>query len=227
MSEENKRYVVIGTKTSRQFYVTFKEICRKKGIKPYQAMQMMVDSFVRYTDDRHNLSAEMEQLMSIFEHMDGWKDAFNLADANTDRQIEEAVYLMTANGKKGGRVVMVHRPYFGDWTETYNVQHILERMIEVLFPERYRRLRALAVDMECNSLLELLDRMIDAHTVEQLNSELRKDFEDCNRHEYGKPIEYGQRTKRKHHKGVDMYDKQVRITFNASDREQADNEAEA
>lgn len=227
MSEENKRYVVIGTKTSRQFYVTFKEICRKKGIKPYQAMQMMVDSFVRYTDDRHNLSAEMEQLMSIFEHMEGWKDAFNLADANTDRQIEEAVYLMTANGKKGGRAVMVHRPYFGDWTETYNVQHILERMIEVLFPERYRRLRALAVDKECNCLLELLDIMIDEHTAEQVNRELRKDFEDCNRHEFGKPIEFGQRTKRKHHKGVDMYDKQVHITFTASDKEQADNEAEA
>lgn len=226
MSDENNRYVVIGTKTSRQFYVTFNEICRKKGIKPYQAMQMMVDSFVRYTDDRHNLSAEMEQLMSIFEHMEGWKDAFNLADANTERQIDEAVYLMTANGKKGTRAVMVHRPYFSNWTETYNVQHILERMIEVLFPERYRRLRALAVDMDCNSLLELLDIMIDAHTVEQVNRELRKDFEDCNRHEYGKPIEYGQRTKRKHHKGVDMYDKQVRITFNASDREQADNEAE-
>lgn len=226
MSDENNRYVVIGTKTSRQFYFTFNEICRKKGIKPYQAMQMMVDSFVRYTDDRHNLSAEMEQLMSIFEHMEGWKDAFNLADANTERQIDEAVYFMTANGKKGTRAVMVHRPYFGNWTETYNVQHILERMIEVLFPERYRRLRALAVDMDCNSLLELLDIMIDAHTVEQVNRELRKDFEDCNRHEYGKPIEYGQRTKRKHHKGVDMYDKQVRITFNASDREQADNEAE-
>lgn len=226
MSDENNRYVVIGTKTSRQFYVTFNEICRKKGIKPYQAIQMMVDSFVRYTDDRHNLSAEMEQLMSIFEHMEGWKDAFNLADANTERQIDEAVYLMTANGKKGTRAVMVHRPYFGNWTETYNVQHILERMIEVLFPERYRRLRALAVDMECNSLLELLDIMIDAHTVEQVNRELRKDFEDCNRHEYGKPIEYGQRTKRKHHKGVDMYDKQVRITFTASDKEQAEHEAE-
>lgn len=226
MSDENNRYVVIGTKTSRQFYVTFNEICRKKGIKPYQAMQMMVDSFVRYTDDRHNLSAEMEQLMSIFEHMEGWRDAFNLADANTERQIDEAVYFMTANGKKGTRAVMVHRPYFGNWTETYNVQHILERMIEVLFPERYRRLRALAVDMECNSLLELLDIMIDAHTVEQVNRELRKDFEDCNRHEYGKPIEYGQRTKRKHHKGVDMYDKQVRITFTASDKEQAEHEAE-
>lgn len=226
MSDENNRYVVIGTKTSRQFYVTFNEICRKKGIKPYQAMQMMVDSFVRYTDDRHNLSAEMEQLMSIFEHMEGWRDAFNLADATPDKDITEAIYLLTANGKKGARAVMVHRPYMGEWTETVNMQAILERVIEVLMPERYRRLRALAVDMDCNSILELLDRMIDYHTIEQLNAEMRKDFEDCNRHDYGKPIEYGQRTKRKHHKGMDMYDKQVRITFTASDKEQADNETE-
>ena len=230
MSDENNnekdKYVMIGTKVSPKFAETFNRICRKKGLNKYQAIQMMVDSFVRYTDDRHNLSEEMEQLMSIFEHMDGWRDAFNLADATPDKDITEAIYLLTANGKKGAMAVMVHRPYMGDWTETVNVQAILERGIEVLMPERYRRLRALAVDMDCNSILELLDRMIDYHTIEQLNAEMRKDFEDCNRHDYGKPIEYGQRTKRKHHKGMDMYDKQVRITFTASDKEQAENEAE-
>ena len=112
---------------------------------------------------------------------------------------------------------MVHRPYFGNWTETCNVQVILIRMIEVLLPERYRRLRALAVDMDCNSILELLDRMIDYHTIEQLNADMRKDFEDCNRHDYGRPIEYGQRTKRKHHKGVEMYDRQQTIRFKPGD----------
>lgn len=215
--KDSDKYVVIGTKTSPQFAETFHRICKKKGIKPYQAMQMMVDSFVRYTDDRHNLSADMEQLMAVFEHMEGWKDAFNLADATPDRQIDEAVYLLTADTKHGARAIMVHRPYFGNWTETCNVQIILERMIEVLLPERYRRLRALAVDMDCNSILELLDRMIDYHTIEQLNADIRKDFEDCNRHEYGRPIEYGQRTKRKHHKGVEMYDRQQTIRFKPGD----------
>ena len=227
MKEEDKsNYVVIGTKTSSGFAKTFNRICRKKGIKPYKAIQMMVDSFVRYTDDRHNLSAAMEQLMTIFEHMEGWKDAFNLADATPDRQIDEAIYFLTAEDRKGSRAVMVHRPFFGNWTETVNVQRILERVIEVLLPERYWRLRNLAREMDCGSILELLDRMLDFHTVETLNEQFRKDFEDCNRSDFGKPIEYGQRTKRKHHKGVEMFeDVQLPIRFTEEDKQTADREA--
>ena len=221
--KDGDRFVVIATKVSPQSAELFNRICLKKGFKSYyQPLQMMIDSFVRYTDDRHNLSADMEQLMSIFEHMDGWKDAFNLADASADRHIDEAVYFLTAEGRKGARAVLVHRPFFGNWTETVNVQAIIERMLELLTPERYRRLRALAVDMDCGSILELLDVMIDAHTVDQLNKELRQPFEDCNRSDYGKPIEYGRKTKSKHRKGVDMYDREQPIRFVDADRETAD-----
>lgn len=215
--KDKEKYVVIATKTSPDFAALFNSICDKKGIKPYLAMQMMVDTFVRYTDDRHNLSPEMERMMTVFEHMTGWKDSFNLADAKAERKVEEAVYMMTAKGKHGSRAVMVQRPIMGKPQETHNVQTILERVIEVLMPERYRRLRALAIDMECNSILELIDVMIDAHTVEQVTREYRRDFEDCNRHEYGRPVEYGQRTKRKHRKGVDIYDRQQPIRFTAED----------
>lgn len=208
---QTDKFVPLGTKTSPEFKRIFLRICERKNINPYRAIQMMVDTFVRYTDDRHNLSAEMARLMSIFEHADGWEKSFNLADGQAKKQIAEAIYLLTADGKTGSRAVMVHRPYMGDWMETANIQQILERVIEVLAPERYRRLRALAVDMECNSILELLDMLIDNQTAEQEAAELRKDFEDCNRHEYGRPIIYGERTKRKHHKTPDTL--QQRITF--------------
>lgn len=215
--KNDDHYVVIGTKTSSQFAETFNRICRKKGIKPYRAIQMMADTFVRYTDDRHNLSAEIEQMMSVFEHMQGWKDAFNLADPFAERQIEEAVYFLTATGKRGARAIMVHQPYFGNWTETVNVQSIIERVIEVLMPERYVKLRRLAVDMDCNSILELLDHMIDFHTVEQMNADFRRDFEDCNRAESGRPIEYGKRTKRKLNRNIEEIDRQQPIRFNQED----------
>lgn len=205
------KFVPLGTKTSPEFKRIFLRICERKHINPYRAIQMMVDTFVRYTDDRHNLSAEMARLMSIFEHADGWEQAFNFADGQAKKHIAEAIYLLTAAGKTGSRAVMVHRPYMGDWMETANIQQILERVIEVLTPERYRRLRALAVDMDCNSILELLDHLIDNQTAEEEAAELRKEFEDCNRHEFGRPIEYGQRTKRKHHKTPDTL--QQRITF--------------
>ena len=52
------------------------------------------------------------------------------------------------------------------------------------------------------AILELINLMIDAHTIEQLNAEYRQPFEDARRHDFGRPVEYGQRTRRKHHKSV-------------------------
>ena len=217
---------MIGTKVSPKFAETFNRICRKKGLNKYQAIQMMVDTFVRYTDDRYNLSEEMSLLMSAFEHMDGWNGAFNLADTTADKKIEEAIYFLTAAERRGARAIMVHRPYFGNWTETSNVQMILERVIEVLMPERYRRLRMLAVDMECNSILELIDRMIDAHTIDQLEQGFRRAFEDAGRTDSGKTFAYGNKTKSLHHHTVDgEAARQARLQFDNDDREQADEEA--
>jgi hypothetical protein len=226
-NNEQEKYVMIGTKVSPKFAETFNRICRKKGLNKYQAIQMMVDTFVRYTDDRYNLSEEMSLLMSAFEHMEGWKDAFNLADATPDRQIDEAIYFLTAAERRGARAIMVHRPFFGNWTETSNVQIILERVIEVLMPERYRRLRMLAVDMECNSILELIDRMIDAHTIDQLEQSFRRAFEDAGRTDNGKTFAYGNKTKSLHHHTVDgEAARQARLHFDDDDREQADEEAQ-
>lgn len=226
-NNEQEKYVMIGTKVSPKFAETFNRICRKKGLNKYQAIQMMVDTFVRYTDDRYNLSEEMSLLMSAFEHMDGWNGAFNLADTTADKQIEEAIYFLTAAERRGARAIMVHRPYFGNWTETSNVQMILERVIEVLMPERYRRLRMLAVDMECNSILELIDRMIDAHTIDQLEQNFRRAFEDCQRTDSGKTVAYGNKTKSLHHHTVDgEAARQTKLHFDDDDREQADEEAQ-
>jgi len=208
MTEENNKepYELLQTKVSPEFKRIFTNICNKKGLSTYTVMQMMADTFVRYTDDRHNLTPDMSEIMNVFEHMIGWDNALNIADHTARKRIEEAIYVMTADHRKGCRCVLVERPIFGDWHETTNVQVIIERLFERLCPEIYRRLRALAVDMECSSILELINLMIDAHTIEQLNEEFRKPFEDARRHDFGRPIEYGKRTKRKHHKSIDMFE---------------------
>ena len=141
----------------------------------------------------------------------------NLADHTTTKEIEEAIYVMTAHQRKGCRCVLVERPFFGNWSETVNTQVIMERMFERLCPEIYRRLRALAVDMECSSILELINLLIDAHTIEQLNAEYRQPFEDARRHDFGRPIEYGQRTKRKHRKTVSSLFDQMDFSDRAKD----------
>ena len=60
-----EKYKGLGTKVSPAFHKIFRRICHKKGLKTYEAIQMMAEAFVRYTDDQHNLSEEMERLMML------------------------------------------------------------------------------------------------------------------------------------------------------------------
>lgn len=208
MAQNDERFKVLNTKVNDYSYTRAHLIARKRNLSSvYEMLQMMVDTCIRYMDDRHNLTEEMERAMSIFEHMDGWRDALNLADPTAEKEVGEAIYfLIDPSGKKHGtRAVLVSRPFFGNWTQDCNIQHILERVVCLMTPERYRRLRMLAVDMHCTSLLDLIDHLITQHTKENDLAEIRKGFEDCNRSEWGKiPKEDGP-YKRKQSKQLDMF----------------------
>lgn len=209
MKEQTKQttedYVVVGTKISRPCHAQLCQLAEAKGLSIYELVQMSCDTLVRYMSAEHNLTAEMEKAMAIFEHMVGWADALNLADPTGSKEIGEATYyLHDPDGKRHGvRAIHVRMPYFGDWQQSENIQLILERTLNLISPERYMRLRRLAVDMQCNSILELIDTLIDTHSADADLRELRQSFEDANRSDSGKPIEYGNRPVRKHHRTPD------------------------
>lgn len=225
MAQEGK-YEMLQTKVSPESYRRMKSIERKKGITDYGLIQMVVDTLIRYMDDRHNLTPEMEKAMSIFEHMEGWSDALNLADPTVEKIVGEAIYFLydEEGKKKGARGVHVVKPFFGNWTEDENIQHIIERVFCLLIPERYRRLRLLAAELGCSSQLELLDYFIDHFSKEADLRELRRDFEDADRAENGRPLAYGQRTRRKKHQSPDDMDgEQHIIRFTDEDKDIEDN----
>lgn len=214
------KYKVVATKVRPEVKRRIAKICAARGINEYQMLQMMCDCIVRYMDDQHNLTPEMEQAMAIFEHLDGWQNAFNLADPTLTPTISEATYYLADHPrrKQGVRAVHVSHPFMGDWQQTENLQQILERTINLLCPERYKRLRRLAVDMDCRSLLELFDRLIDHHSNDLDTAEYRKTFEDADRHEYGKVIAFGQRTRRHPHKDINNFEqRQQTIHFDPAD----------
>ena len=84
------KYVSLITKVNYDTARGLKRIEMKKGLSVYGMLQMMCDCIRRYMDSAHNLSEEIEQAMSIFEHMEGWKDALNLAEPSVDKVIGEA-----------------------------------------------------------------------------------------------------------------------------------------
>ena len=209
-------FQVVGTKVSNEARARLDSLCEKKGFTSYELLQMMVDTLIRYMDDRHNLTPEMERAMSIFEHMRGWKNAFNLADYTTDPEITEAIYFLGDSSHQGVRAVMVERPWlegWSEWNQTYNVRQMLERMMELTYPERYKRLKTLAEQNGCDGVLELIDMLIDEHSHDSDIADIRQGFEDANRSEFGrKPTDAPYR--RKHHKSVNddrVTDTQTRL----------------
>lgn len=204
MARENKEYKAIATKVSPEAYELLGRLARRHGMNVYELLQNAVSVFIRYMSDRYNLTPEMEEMMGVFEHMSGWAGALNLADPSTRKQICEATYyLCDEEGRKHGKIgIHVKTPFLGNWEQTENVGTIVERTLENLLPETYRRLRALAADNGYQSILQLLNMLISNAERGDMMRDIREGFEDCYRSDYGKPIDYGQRTRRKHSRTV-------------------------
>lgn len=185
--KDSEDYRVINTKVSPDSYERLRRLAAKKKTTVYQLVQMVCDTLIRYMDDRHNLTPEMEQAMSVFEHMEGWKDSLSLTEPNSHAEISEATYYFTdtTGKKKGARAVHVSIPFFSQWTQCENIQTILERTLCLLMPHRYMRLRSLAVDMDCSSILELIDTLIVHHAKEADVAFIRSQFEDADRSDFG------------------------------------------
>ena len=199
----------MNTKVSIGTYKRIEKLERAGKLNRYQFGQMFWDTLVRYMDDRHNLTPEMERIMSLFEHTIGWKEGFNLADPNVEKVIVEAIYFIAdAEGKKHGtRAVHVSRPFFQQWTQNYNITKIIERLLELTVPERYKRMRRAMGDMGCNSLLDFIDRLILLHADDSDIEAIRKEFEDADRGDFGQKPHSGAPYRRKKNKTMDLFDK--------------------
>jgi hypothetical protein len=209
------KHVVVATKLSRPAAERLAKIAKHKGMTIYELIQMVCDTLIRYMDDRHNLSEEMERAMSIFEHMVGWADALNLADPTVQKEIAQAVYIFQdANGeKKGFRAVMVDKPFMGQWTEDQNVMHIFERIFNICMPDLYMKLFRARILLGCNNVSEVINLLADAQVIMHLNDEYRKDFEDADRADNGHAVQYGQKTKGLQHRTPDSVAQDQRFNF--------------
>lgn len=209
------KHVVVATKLSRPAAERLAKIAKHKDMTIYELIQMVCDTLIRYMDDRHNLSEEMERAMSIFEHMVGWADALNLADPTVQKEIAQAVYIFQdADGqKKGFRAVMVDKPFIGQWTEDQNVMHIFERIFNICMPDLYMKLFRARIILGCERVSEVINLLADAQVIMHLNDEYRKDFEDADRSDNGHAVQYGQKTKGLQHRTPDSVAQDQRFNF--------------
>ena len=201
--DEKDDCVVIATKVKRSVAMRLNHLCQKKDMKIYRMLRNCADTIVRYTDDNHNRTPEIEQAMEMFEHMDGWKSNFTLADPTAKPEVVGATYFLRDKNSKGERLVHVQEPFFGEWKQTYNVQEILEQTLNAVAPETYRHLRQVGVDMESTSVLQTLRLLIQEHVAEADLQAIRNGFEDDNYSEFGVKPYAGPTLCRKMHKDVE------------------------
>jgi hypothetical protein len=227
------KYKNVSSKLSKYSIERLTRIAHKKHMSIYTLIQMVCDTIIRYMDDRHNLSEEIERAMTTFEHMTGWADALNLADPTVQKEVAQAVYIFQdADGdRKGFRATMVDKPWMGVWKQTENVMEIFERIFNVCMPELYMKMVRAKIILGCDRVSEVINRLADAEIIMQLNGELRQDFEDAARADNGRPYGYGKKTKSLQHRTPDSVAddqryQQTHIVFDDYDREVADFEAE-
>lgn len=226
--QDNDKYVVISTKVSPDTAEQLNAICEAMQVDTYHILQWCIQVLVRMASPDHQLTPDIQKLMAFMECDSGWQNAFNMCAPNGKLDIAQVILILNQKGKNGYGAVMIDKPFMAEAKQIDNVDKIVERAIEVCMKGVYRRLRMLAVDMECKSLSELLFTMADAQQILNLDRENAEQMQGPNNfHEYGRQIAYGKKTKSIHRKGIDMYDRQqTTIRFTEDDRKAADHEAD-
>jgi len=209
------KYKNVSSKLSKYSIERLTRIAQKKNMSIYTLIQMVCDTIIRYMDDRHNLSEEIERAMAIFEHMTGWADALNLADPTVNKEVAQAVYIFqdADGGKKGFRATMVNKPFFDKWTQTENVMDIFERIFNICMPELYMKLFRARIILGCERVSEVINMLADAEVIMHLNGELRQEFEDAARMDNGKDYGYGKKAKGLQHRTPDSVATDQRFQF--------------
>lgn len=238
---ENRKYEGVSVKLSPDQYVLLNAICDALGVNTYQIFQMFFYTLCKAAAPMHELSPEIRKIMTLMETDVGWANAFNMANPN-HLHVAQAILILEQEGKKGFGAVMIDKPFMDKAPEmvddidphrndpqmTENVDYILERVTEVTMHGIYRRLRLVGGMMGCDHLSDILLDMIERQGKDLREEDDRIQMNgEAQFSESGRRIEYGKRTKAKHHRTPDGEAmRQQHILFTDEDREIADMEAQ-
>lgn len=174
---------------------------------------------------------EFRALLDMLKLDTTWHGGFNFADAAARMDVAQVVLILQQHDdkgrpRKGFGLAMVDKPFMGESRMTLCVDDILERVTEVATPGNYKKLRWLGIQLGTESIRETLTTLADAQTLVQLEESYREELPQMGTYsDFGKKIEYAQRTKIKQRRTPDgEAQRQQRIVFGKEDGETAENE---
>ena len=225
--QKDDKHVVYSVKVSPDQAAVLDKICETIGVNSYQMFQMFAYTMARAAAPQHELDPRIRKVMTMMETDASWAKAFNLANHN-DLDVAQVVLILQQRDKRGSGAVMIDKPFMGEARMTECTDDILERVCEVTMHGIYRRLRLIGGMMKCNNLSDVLLNLIERQGKDLREEDDRIQMQgEAEFSESGRRIEYGKRTKAKHHRTPDGDAmRQQRFVFDDNDREIADMEAQ-
>jgi hypothetical protein len=220
----NEGHVVLSVKISSDQAVLLNTICDTLGVNTYQIFQMFFYTLMRASSPMHELSPEIQKIMTYMETDASWAEAFNMANPN-DLRVARAILILEQENKKGFGAVMIDKPFCGEARQTECVDDILECVTEATMVGIYNRLRRMGARLDCENLSDVLLTMLDAQSIILTEDENRFEMKGQAMYDQrGRKIEYGKKSKAKQHRTPDSVARDQRIIFDDIDREVADYE---
>ena len=222
---DNEGHVVLSVKISPDQAVLLNTICDVLGVNTYQIFQMFFYTLMRASSPMHELSPEIQKIMTFMETDASWSEAFNMANPN-DLRVARAILILEQENKKGFGAVMIDKPFCGKASQTECVDDILECVTEATMVGIYNRLRRMGARLGCGHLSDVLLTMLDAQSIILTEEENRFEMKgEAMYDKRGRKIEYGKKSKAKQHRTPDSVATDQRIVFGDIDREISDYEA--
>lgn len=198
------------------------------GTNANDLLKMFVHAFIESAKHSGPVSNEMRMLLDMLRLEEGWHKHFNFADVNAQNEVAQVVLILQQPGRKGFGMTMIDRPYMDDSYQTLCVDEILERVVDVAMKGLYLELREIGNSLGTKSIRETLTILCDSYRLAQMDDDIQDALPKLGTYsDFGRAIEYGQRTKQKKHRTPDGEAmRQQRIVFTDDDREIADMEVQ-
>lgn len=228
-SQENAGVRNVSTKVPLWMAELLNIICAARGTEIYGLMQLVLEFIVETAKVSGPVPPQMQALINMLKMDADWNKAFSFANPTATMDVAQVILVLQQHDGKEPRqgfgLAMIDKPFLPGETPvmTLCVDDILERIVEVSMKGLYKELRQIGANMKSESIRETLTMLCDSALIDHLNAindaEMPKmgDFID-----FGKTIEYGNRTKRKPRRTPDsLANSQQRIVFDDFDRDLA------
>ena len=194
------------------------------GTNANDLLKMFVHAFIESAKHSGPVINEMRMLLDMLRLEEGWHKHFNFADVNAQKEVAQVVLILEQPGRKDFGMTMISRPYMDKCWQTYCVDDILERVVQVAMKGLYQELRDIGNGLGTESLRETLFALCDSYKLAKMDHDLEDELPKLGTYsDFGRAIEYGNRAKRKKHLTPDSI--QQRIVFVDDDKALAEMEA--